>query len=118
MVLPLRTTDRQGSRDLRHRIVIRKRTLGTQDTYGQQAITYPSLGSFWAEITALAGRELETIMQRWAEARFKVRLHYNEYGIDRADRIYWGMRTLDILDIEDAEGDQRWLICYCREFVE
>ena len=105
-------------RDLRHKIVVGKRTIGSQDSYGSDVITYPSLGTFWAEVTAMQGRELDAAMQRWAEARFKIRMHYNTYGIERADRIYWGTRTLDILDIEDQRGDRRWLIAYCKEFVK
>lgn len=111
-------SERILARDLRHKITVGKRTLGTQDSYGQQAITYPTLGTFWADISALQGRELEAVTQRWAEAQFRVRMHYNKYGIDRADRIVWGTRVLDILDVEDQYGDQRWLTMYCREFTE
>lgn len=107
-----------SSRDLRHRIVVGKRTITGQDSYGNDTITYPTLGTFYALVEAIQGRELDAAMQRWAEARFKVRLHYNTYGIDRADRISWGTRTLDILDIEDPFGDQRWLVAVCKEFVE
>lgn len=111
-------SERESSRALRHKITIGKRTTGSQNDFGNDAVTFPTLGTFWADITAMQGRELDAAMQRWAEARFKVRLHYNTYGIDRADRIYWGTRTLDILDIEDAHGDQRWMIAYCKEYVE
>jgi len=107
-----------SSRDLRHRIVVGKRTITGQGSYGNDTITYPTLGTFWAHIEAMQGRELDAAMQRWAEARFKVRMHYNTYGIDRADRIYWGSRVLDILDIEDPFGDSRWLVAVCKEFVE
>jgi len=106
------------ARDLRHKIVVGKRTIGGQDAFGNDTIVFPVFGTFWAEVTAMQGRELDAAMQRWAEARFKIRMHYNTYGIERADRIYWGTRTLDILDIEDQQGDQRWLIAYCKEFVK
>ena len=107
-----------SARDLRQRIVIGKRTVTGQDTFGNDTITYPTMGTFWALVEAMGGRELDAAMQRWAEARFKVRMHYNTYGIDRADRIYWGSRVLDILDIEDPFGDSRWLVAICKEFVE
>ena len=106
------------ARDLRHKIVIGKRTIGDQDAFGNDIVTFPTFGTFWAKVKAMQGRELDAAMQRWAEARFKVRMHYNTYGIERADRIYWGTNTLDILDIGDALGDQRWLIAYCKEFVK
>ena len=107
-----------SSRDLRHRIVIGKRTVTGQDGYGNDTITYPTMGTFWAEVKDTTGREFTAVMQKWAEAQFAVRLHYNTYGIDRADRIYWGSRVLDILDIEDPFGDARWLVAICKEFVE
>ena len=110
-------SEKEQARALRHKITIGKRTITGQDAYGASIVTYP-VDVFWADITAMQGRELDAAMQRWAEARFKVRIHFNSYGIDRADRIFWGTRTLDILDIEDPYGDQRWLIMYCKEFVE
>ena len=107
-----------SSRDFRYRVVVGKRTVTGQDSYGNDTIAYPTLGTFWAEVKSTQGREFSAVMQKWAEAQFAVRMHYNTYGIDRADRISWGTRTLDILDIEDPFGDSRWLVAICKEFVE
>ncbi|OFX13202.1 MAG: hypothetical protein A2Z18_11075 [Armatimonadetes bacterium RBG_16_58_9] len=104
----------------RHRITISRKTVSGQNSYGEDVSDYTTtaFGPFWAEVTALRGRELESARQTWAEARFRVRMrHQPGVTVRREDRITWGTRTLDILDAEDQAGRQREIVMYCRELV-
>lgn len=103
---------------LRSRLTISRGTK-TQNSFGEDVITWVSLGEFWAEILPLQGRELEVMQQRWAEARFTVRIRFQPtITFRREDRGTWGSRTLDILDVEDIDQRQRELRLICREYTQ
>lgn len=103
---------------LRTRVAI-ERPVYTTGTMGENVESTPTaLGSFWVEILAAKGRELETMQQTWAEARFNVRMrHQPGITFRRSDRITWGSRTLDIVDVEDPDQRKRELNLICREIV-
>ncbi len=102
----------------RSRITISRKSV-TQNSYGEDVVTWTSLGSFWANIRALQGRELESMQQTWAEARFKIDMRFQR-GTDfrRADKVTWGTRTLNILDAEDPDQRQRRLFIVCDNYAE
>lgn len=102
----------------RSRITIQRASV-TQNDYGEDVPTWAALGSYWANIRALQGRELEAAQQTWAEARFRIDMRYQR-GSDfrRKDRIVWGSRTLDVLDVEDPDQRQRRLILTCKEYAQ
>ena len=103
---------------LRTRVAIQRPTY-TTGTMGERVEGTPTaIGSFWVEMLALKGRELETMQQTWAEARFTVRMrHQHGVTFQRSDRIVWGSRTLDIVDVEDPDQRKRELNLICREIV-
>lgn len=105
----------RAGRLARSRITI-SRASKTQNTYGEDVVTWNAIGSFWANIRAMQGRELETMQQTWAEARFRIDMRYQR-GTDfqREDRITWGSRTLNILDVEDPDQTQRRLFIVAKE---
>lgn len=100
----------------RHRITIQEKTVTGQDSYGQDTVIWPTYHACWASVDSLQGREFQAVQQRWADARFRVRIRYKA-GIQRAMRIVWGMRTLDILDAEDPDNTKRQIVMYCKELV-
>jgi SPP1 family predicted phage head-tail adaptor len=104
---------------LRERVTIQRKTVSGQNSRNEDTITYPAYLSCWMWIGALIGREFETAQQKWAEARFKCRMPYPPSGftIQRADRIAWGSRTLDILDAEDPDGMRREIVIYAQEVL-
>lgn len=104
---------------LRTRITIQRPVVSSLDAMGGDVQGTPTdLGSFWAEITALKGHELESMQQRWAEARFAVKMrHQPGITFQRKDQVAWGSRTLDILDVEDPDQRKRELSLICREIV-
>jgi SPP1 family predicted phage head-tail adaptor len=102
--------------NLRHAITI-QRASKTQNTYGEDVVTWPALLTAHAQIRAMQGRELEAYQQQWAEARWKIRMWLPDVTIMREDQIIWGTRTLDILDAEDPDGTGRTLEIVAREVV-
>lgn len=99
---------------LRHTIVVQRCTK-TQDSYGQDVATWSDLITMYAQVRAMAGREMEAANQTVAEARFKIRTWKPETTINREDRIVWDGRTLDILDVEDPSGVGREIVILARE---
>lgn len=101
----------------RSRITIQRST-ATQNTYGEDVPSWDALGSYWANIRALQGRELEAVQQTWAEARFRIDMRFQRgTTFQRKDRVIWGSRTLDILDVEDPDQRQRRLFLTCKEYA-
>jgi len=101
---------------LRHRLTL-QRCIKTQDGYGQDVLAWTDTTTFWAQVRAMQGRELETARQTWAEARFKIRMWHPNQEIRREDRLVWDERTLDILDAEDPDGTGREMLIIARELV-
>ena len=88
----------------------------SQNTYGEDNQTPTVIGSYWANIRALQGRELETMQQTWSEARFRIDMRYQRgTTFRRKDIITWGSRTLNILDVEDPDQTQRRLFIVAKE---
>lgn len=115
-----------GSRDtlnpglLRQRVTIQQKSVTGQDTRGQDEYTWASVQETWANITALQGREMEVVQQRWADARFKVIMHFLA-GVTFAMRLAWldgsTTRILQIMDVQDPDGLRKRLVLFCREWA-
>ena len=92
----------------------------TQDSYGQDVITWSTYMQTYGNVRAMTGRELEAVQQRWAEARFKIRIPYPPIRVNREDRIRYGSpeRTLDIIDAEDQDGVRSEMVIYAMEMVD
>lgn len=99
------------------RVTFYRPTISAQTASGEDTVTDVSLGSAWVQIRALAGRELEAAQQIFAEARFRVEIEHplDEYTLQRKDKITWGSRTLDILDVEDPTQTRRSQVILAKE---
>ena len=107
---------RAGS--LRSRIEIRRITVTGQNSSGEDITSEASLGTYYAEVRALAGRQLEAARQLYAEARFQIRMRRDTaQNFQRKDKIYWGSRVLDLLDVEDPNQYQREIVMLAKEYV-
>ena len=100
-------------------LVIFQRPVKTADSIGGDAVTgYTEVARCWCLVRAMIGREMESVRQVWAEARFRIRTWFPSVTIQRADIGFWGDRRLDVLDAEDPDGRGRELVVYARELTE
>ena len=81
--------------------MITGRLVTGQNSTGEDTITATTVGTFWARVEFLAGRELASLQQKWAEARYRISIR-RQPGItlEREHAISWNGQTLDILDIQ------------------
>jgi head-tail adaptor len=107
---------------LRHIITVLRKSEGAQNTYGEPAVTWASLGTFAAEVLPLSGREKQIAQQTWAEAGHAIRMRVQpSITFRRADGVVQGdwdgvsVPALDILDVQDFDGRKRELRMTCRE---
>lgn len=83
------------------RISIYSEAVTSHNTFGEDVNAATPIGTFWAEVKFLAGRELEVVQQRFAEARYSICMRRQPgVVIEREDKITWGTLTLDILDVQ------------------
>lgn len=103
---------------LRQRITVYEKTVTGQDTYGKPTFTWAEIGAFWCSILALTGRELDSMQQRFAEARYKITLRKQpNITFRRAMRVVWGSRDpLDILDVQDTGGIRPEVVIYAKDY--
>lgn len=105
---------------LRDHLRHKAKPAATEGTYGHTEIDWDTVEDrlVYGRVEGLTGRELEAAQQVWAEAKYKVTLHYiNGKNVNREDRLYWGTRVLDIGDVRDPYGNQTTLFLLCRELV-
>lgn len=95
---------------LRHRIIWQKKEVTGQNSYGEDVYEWQDVITCSAQVRAMAGRELESALQRWAEAKYAIRQHRYR-GLDVTYRIYWyndGVeKFLDPLEVSDQAGTSR-----------
>lgn len=98
----------------RHRIRI-MRPIKTKDDFGADIVTLALYATVPAQVEALQGRELEAAQQRWASARYRIRMQFTKQ-IEREYSIEWplasGLLTLDILDVQDPAGTRDYTQIY------
>ncbi len=90
----------------RHRLRIMK-PIKTKNAMGGDVPTLAVYATVRAQVFTMQGREIEAVQQRWADARYRIRMQYTP-GIEREFTILWltpqGELTLDILDVQDPAG--------------
>lgn len=92
---PYRHNENAG--DLSERITIRRES-STADGYGGETITWLDVGSFWASVEPLSGRERNMADQTESprDYRFIVRRSSETIGILAKDRLTWNGRNFNI----------------------
>lgn len=96
---------------LRHRITI-ERPADSPDEFGEMRAAYSALGTYWAEVRGLSGKETEVASQLRVDATSRVTLRG---GIDirPSDRIVFGSRILNVVWTQDIDsrGIETWVFC-------
>jgi len=102
---------------LRHRVTIQQKSV-TQNSYGEEIVTWAELATVWASVEDLSGREFYEARQvPAAEVTTRVRIRYRS-DVEPTMRIVHGGRTLEIVFVLDPEGRRRETVLMCRELVE
>jgi len=88
----------------------------TDDGMGGEVVTWPTVGTAWAEMTALdeRGRESLAAMQIQGRAAYHADIRYRE-GVEPTMRLLWRDKTLEIQSVQDDTGLKRRLLLLCTE---
>ena len=98
---------------LRHRVVLERPVRTTRDG-GTAIISWASVGSAFARIEQVAGREIEIADGIAARVTHKVLMRHRADVLPQM-RIVAGARILEIDAVLDHDGRGRWLQCLCKE---
>ena len=102
-----------NSGKLRHRVTVEGLT-ETQDASGDVVKSYTVLGSVWAAIEPLSGREYFQAQQVVSEATSRIRLRYLP-GVVPSSRVLFGSRVFDVLHVANPEERNVELLLLCKE---
>jgi len=98
---------------LRQRIKIQSKT-ATQDSYGDEEITYTTWATVWAAVEPLTGREFIDGKMITAELTHRMRIRYRS-GILEEYRVVFDSRNFDIISIIHVEEHEREIHLMCQE---
>ena len=103
---------------MRWRVSLQSAT-ASQDTYGQPNPTWTTVGTYWAQIETLSGRELVNALQKKAETTHRVTLRWlgESTTPNPKWRIVYKARTYNVLWINNVGERNRTLELYCEEVV-
>lgn len=91
-------------------ITYQRKSVTGENSFGEDVYSWVDLQVMRADVRNLAGKELQSAQQRFAEAQYQIIQHYVA-GLQRKDRIAWlkdgAYRYLDVLDIQDRVGTGR-----------
>ena len=94
----------------RHKLTLQTRTEAL-DAYGEATLTYATLAEAWARLSVVSAAEREDARGTEAEVTHKAIVRYaSSYAsLTPADRVTYGSRTFDIIDVFDPDGRSREL---------
>ena len=101
--------------DLRHRVTYQE-PVETLDAYRQPVVTWQAVGTYWAEVRPLAGRELEVARQLRADVTHAVAMR-RVGAIGPKGRLLFRGRTLNIVSVLDVGERRRELKLVCAEVI-
>lgn len=83
----------------------------TQDTVGQVQQTWSAVGTYWASIMPLSGRELVNAQQLRADVSHEVRMRFPVGTITTKHRLVYGSRVFHIgAVLNEGEGNVEYRI--------
>lgn len=99
--------------ELRDLITIEKPEYGSPDELGERTVSWREHARCWASIRSLSGREIASLPQEWAEARWRISLRLLDADpVTPAMRVAWGSKRLNIVSVErDSRGRRLDLLC-------
>lgn len=101
--------------ELRHRVTIQEAS-ETVTSAGERSKTWNDVATVWAAIEPLTGRERWQAQQVMATATHRVRMRYRG-DVDVENRLVYGSRVLDILQVINPDERGRELVIICAEAV-
>lgn len=100
---------------LRHRVTVQRAT-DSIDQYGDQTPTWTALGTVWASVEPLSGREYFAAAQMQSEINARVTLRpISGVTITPKDRVKFGTRYFDVQSVINLEERGRELQLLCVE---
>lgn len=100
---------------LRYRVTIQRKTV-TKDAYGAETITWTTLGTYWAAVEPLRGREFLDQKFDGAELTTRIVLRYQgSTDIKPEYRATWDGHIYDILAVVEVDARHREYQLLCRE---
>lgn len=99
---------------LRHRVTVQSRSL-VDDSFGQPQPTWTAVGTYWAEVKPLRGREAEQARQVRAETTHKVTLRVPTTITPEHRLLFESTRVLNILEVIDVGERDHMLELLCVE---
>ena len=101
-----------------HRIQVQRRS-ATLDGYGQEANTWTTIATVWANVRPIGGREKLRAMALESELTHEVTVRYSDALMPptQADawRILYGSRIFNITAAMDVEEERHWIKFDCTE---
>lgn len=101
---------------LRHRVEIQYKVV-TQNSYGEEEITWTELATVWAAVEPLSGREFLEGRQVSAEVNTRIRIR-RRGDVTPEMRVVYGSINYDILAVIELEERRREEHLMCQEIVE
>lgn len=101
---------------MRQRVTLQSGTVTGQDAFGEQQTEATTVGTYWAEVSMLSGREAVNAAQICAEATHKVRMRY--VGPILPDQWFlFGGKRLNIKSVDNIDNRNREYLILCQEVV-
>jgi SPP1 family predicted phage head-tail adaptor len=100
---------------LRHRVTVQRAT-DSIDQYGDQTPTWTSLGTVWASVEPLSGREYFAAAQMQSEVSTRIVIRpISGVTLTPKDRVKFGSRYFDIQSVINRDERNRELQLLCVE---
>jgi SPP1 family predicted phage head-tail adaptor len=100
---------------LRQRVTIKDKSV-SQNSYGEEVITWNDVDTVWAAVEPLRGREFLEGKQITAEVSTRIRIRYRS-GITPEMQVVFGSITYDIHSIIHIEEREREIHLMCQEIL-
>lgn len=106
--------------DLRHRVEVQREVV-EPGALGVDVKTWSTLGTFWARVRPLTGREL--ILAQQVNATLSHEVTFRNVGgigslsVTTQDRLKWGTHVLNIDSIVEANGYNEYYKVMCMEMM-
>lgn len=100
---------------LRHRVEVQRST-ATQDSYGQQVITWSTFATLWADIRPSEATETFESGQFKTERKHVVRMRFFE-GLTTRNRLKFGSRYFDVTGIRYVREVKEEMVVDCVERI-
>lgn len=101
--------------ELRHQITIQHKTV-TRGGMGGEVITWSDVGTVWAAVEPISGREYFAAKTENAEVSHRIRIRHRN-GITSGMRVSWGARVFDIQAVLDIQERGREIHLMCVEVI-